>query len=159
MDDGLPRLDRTQQRQFDRFSRMGLAVRAMTDGASLLVSLPLAETPMESISGPMLPRRVVFSTVGAHQIKCLRPRALFGLPLLDIRHCANAEAVESTIRQAWRVRTRELRDTQSTLRDLGLGVTAIAENSALAFPLPGEPPNVLVMMQRLGEAILPSTGS
>jgi two-component system, chemotaxis family, chemotaxis protein CheY len=151
-------LDRMQNRQLARFERMGLAVRPMPDGLSLLVSLPLGGEPMESVSGPMLPRRVVFSTVGANQIKCLRPRAFFGLPLIDVRHCPDAASIETTIRQAWRERTNELRDSRSTLHDIGLSVESIAEGSALAFPMAGEMPNVRVVMQRLGEAILPSTG-
>ncbi len=153
-----PQLDRLQQRQSARFQRMGLAARAMPGGRSLLVSLPLGPAPFESVGGPLAIERIVFSTVGASQIKCLRPRPVFGLPLLDIRHCATASAIEARIRQAWRERTRELRETGRHLQRLSIDVRSVEGGSVLAFPLPGETPEARVLMQRLGEAILPSTG-
>jgi len=153
-----PLLERMQKRQYARFRRMGLSTRPMPGGRSLLVSLPLGPAPFESIQGPLAIERIVFSTVGPNQIKCLRPRPVFGLPLLDIRRCADAAAIESTIRQAWRDRTRELRESGRLLHRLGLDVGAIAGGSVLAFPLPGESPDTRVLMQRIGEAILPSTG-
>ncbi|MBW1882093.1 MAG: hypothetical protein JRJ58_01085 [Deltaproteobacteria bacterium] len=154
-----PQLDRIQQRQLARFQRMELRVRVMPNGHCLLVSLPLGPAPMESLSGPLAPQRVIFSTVGANKIKCLRPRALFGLPLIDIRRCADAASVEWSIRQAWRDRTRELRDSVKQLRRLGMKVKAVEEGSTLAFALPGGPADAQVRMQRLGEAILPSVGA
>ncbi len=128
-------LDRVQKRQLARFQRMGLSVRVMPGGRCLLVSLPLGPAPMQSLSGPLTPGRVIFSTVGANKIKCLRPRALFGLPLVDIRRCADAPSVEWAIRQAWRDRTRDLRDSAKQLRGLGMEVEAVEEGSGLAFPL------------------------
>jgi CheY-like chemotaxis protein len=153
-----PLLERMQQRQRARFHRMALSARPMPGGRSLLVSLPLGPAPFESIQGPFVIERIVFSTVGANHIKCLRPRPVFGLPLLDIRRCADAAAIESTIRQAWRDRTRELRESGRHLQRLGIDVGALAGGSVLAFPLPGESPDTRVLMQRIGEAILPSSG-
>jgi two-component system chemotaxis response regulator CheY len=158
MDAPHAKIDRTQNRQLGRFERMGLSARPMPDGRSLVVSLPFGPQPLESVAAAMLPRRVVFSTVGAHHIKCLTPRAFFGLPLIDIRRCADAASIEASIRQAWRERTNELTDSRAKLRDLGLDVEPIAENSALAFPLRGESSDVPIITQRLGEAILPSAG-
>jgi len=158
MDGAAPGIDRIQQRQQARFRRMGLSVRAMPDGRSLLVSMPFGSSPLASIAGPLEIGRVIFSTVGADHIKCLRPRPLFGLPQLDIRRCADTGAIEDTIRQAWRDRTRELRDSGRMLGALGVDVSAAEGGSVLGFPLPGEPPGVRVMMQRIGEAILPSAG-
>jgi two-component system chemotaxis response regulator CheY len=137
---------------------MALSARPMPGGRSLLVSLPLGPAPFESIQGPLVIDRIVFSTVGANHIKCLRPRPVFGLPLLDIRRCADAAAIESTIRQAWRDRTRELRESGRLLQRLGIDVSALAGGSVLAFPVPGESPDTRVLMQRIGEAILPSSG-
>ena len=151
-------LDRDQQRQSARFQRMGLAARPMPGGRSLLVSLPMSAPPFESVVGPLKIERIVFSTVGPNHIKCLRPRPVFGLPLLDIRRCADARAIEATIRQAWRDRTLELRATGRQLKSLGIDVGAVEGGSVLAFPLAGESPDAQVLMQRLGEAILPSTG-
>lgn len=153
-----PQLERMQQRLRARFLRMKLAARPMPDGHCLLVSLPLGPEPFESVKGPLAIERVLFSTVGANFIKCLRPRCLFGLPLLDIRRCANAKAIEATIRQAWRNRTHELRETGRLLMDLGIDVGAVEGGSVLAFPVPGESPDAQVLMQRVGEAILPSAG-
>ena len=153
-----PLLERMQQRQRARFHRMALSARPMPGGRSLLVSLPLGPAPFESIQGPLVIERIVFSTVGANHIKCLRPRPVFGLPLLDIRKCADAAAIESTIRQAWRDRTRELRESGRHLQRLGIDVSALAGGSVLAFPVPGESPDTRVLMHRIGEAILPSSG-
>ena len=150
--------DRIQQRQRARFLRMGLAPRVMAGGRSLLVALPLGPSPFESIIGPLSVGRIVFSTVGAHHIKCLRPRPMFGLPMLDIRRCSDAASIEATIRQAWRNRTRELQESARALKKLGVAVGGLEGGSVLAFPLPGEEPGTQVLMQRLGEAILPSTG-
>jgi len=153
-----PRLDRLQQRQSARFQRMSLSSRPLPGGRCLLVSLPLGPAPFESVRGPLAIRRIVFSTVGANQIKCLRPRPFFGLPLLDIRRCADAAAIENTIRDAWRIRTRELRETGRLLKELHVDVGSIEGGSVLAFPLPGESPDARVLMHRIGEAILPSAG-
>lgn len=153
-----PQLDRVQQRQYARFERMGLACRAMPGGRTLLVSLPVGSAPFESPSGPLSIERILFATVGADQIKCLRPRPVFNLPLLDIRRCADAPAIEAVIRQAWRDRTRELRETGRTLRNLGVEVGVIEGGSLLAFPLTGESPDRPVLMHRLDEAILPTAG-
>ncbi len=153
-----PQLDRTQQRQRARFDRMALTARPMPGGRSLLVSLPMGPAPFESIQGPLAINRILFSTVGPHEIKCLQPRAVFGLPLLDIRRCVDAAAIETTIRQAWRDRTRELRESGRLLKDLGIDVGAAGGGSVLSFPLPGEAPAARVLMHRVGEAILPSAG-
>ena len=153
-----PQLDRMQQRQRARFHRMALSARPMPGGCSLLVSLPLGSAPFESIEGPLLIERIIFSTVGPNHIKCLRPRPVFGLPLLDIRRCADAAAIESTIRQAWRDRTRELQQTGRLLQGIGIELSAAEGGSVLAFPVPGESPDARILMQRIGEAILPSSG-
>ncbi|MFO0689211.1 MAG: response regulator [Myxococcota bacterium] len=153
-----PQLDRVQQRQYARFERMGLACRAMPGGQTLLVSLPVTAAPFESPAGPLSIERILFATVGADQIKCLRPRPLFNLPLLDVRRCADAAAIEAVIRQTWRDRTRELRETGRTLRNLGIEVGMIEGGSLLAFPISGESPERPVLMHSLDEAILPTAG-
>ena len=153
-----PDLDRSQQRQRARFHRMGLSARPMPGGRSLLVSLPLGPAPFESVGGPLAIDRIIFSTVGANRIKCLRPRPVFGLPLLDIQHCADSKAIEAKIRQAWRERTQELREAGRLLQKLKIDVGSVEAGSVLSFPLPGESPDACVLMHRLGEAILPSAG-
>ncbi len=154
-----PQLDRVQNRQLARFERMGLRCRVMPGGRTLLVSLPVAGGPFESIADSLTIDRLLFSTVGADVIKCLRPQPFFSLPLLDIRRCADAAAIEAVVRQAWRDRTRELRDTGRTLGGLGIEVEAVAGGSLLAFALAGEPSDRPVLLHRLDEAILPTTGA
>lgn len=154
-----PQLDRVQQRQQARFERMGLTCRAMPGGRTLLVSLPIGPAPFESVTGPLSIEKLLFSTVGADQIKCLRPRPFFGLPLLDIRRCADAAAIEAVIRQTWRDRVHELRETGRTLKNLGIEVGVIEGGSVLAFPMAGESKEHPILMHRLDEAILPSAGS
>ena len=75
-----------------------LARRPTTVAA--LVSLPLGPSPFESMDGPIVIERVIFSTTGVSQIKYLRSRLVFGLPLLDIRGAKNSAAIESVIRNA-----------------------------------------------------------
>lgn len=158
MQDGPAALGRAQQRQLARFERIGLSARPMSDGRCLLVALPVGPAPFEGLGGPFSVKRILFSTVGDQTIKCLRPRPLFSLPLIDLRQCADATAIEWTIRQAWRSEMRRLRDTQETLAGLGLDVQSDETGTALAFPLPGEAPDARILVQRPGEFILPSTG-
>jgi two-component system chemotaxis response regulator CheY len=153
-----PQLDRHQERQRARFERMGLSAHPMPGGRSLLISIPMSSAPFESVSGPLSIERIIFATVGPDQIKCLRPRAVFGLPLLTVSRCADRDAVESAIRQAWRQRTNELRETGRTLKSLGIEVGAVEGASVLAFPVQGEAPSTRVLMQSIDEAILPSSG-
>lgn len=154
-----PPLDRHQERQRARFERMGLSARPMPGGRSMLISIPVGPAPFESVSGPLSIERIIFATVGPDKIKCLRPRAVFGLPLLNVQRCADSSAVEAAIRQAWRQRTNELRETGRTLKKLGMDVGAVEGASVLAFPIQGEASCTRVFMQRIDEAILPSSGS
>lgn len=155
---GPSQLGRAQQRQLDRFERLGLSAKPMSDGRCLLVALPVGPAPFETVSGPLPCKRILFSTVGDHAIKCLRPRALFGLPIIDLRQCADATAIEWAIREAWREHTRRLRACQEDLEGLGLDIQADETGSALSMPLPGESPDARVLIQRHGEVILPSVG-
>ena len=151
-------LERIQMHHQEHFSEMGLATRAMPDGRSLLVSLTLSGQPFESIAGPIAIERVVFSTVGADCIKCLRPRPLFDLPLLDIRSCQNVVAIESEIRRAFRDRMQQLQDAKRWLTSVGIESAATAGGATLFFPLPGESPDTRIFMQDRHTAILPGVG-
>jgi len=153
-----PRLDRIQQHQSARFKGMGLSVRPMADGASLLVSLPLGPAPFESIAGPLVIERIVFATVGHDRIKCLRPRPVFGLPLLDIRDCTTPTEIESVLRRAWRERTLKLRDAARWLAELGIEAKPDGGGTLLGFPLAGEAPHTQILMEDRHRAILPGTG-
>lgn len=158
MSAGEPQLDRIQQHQMARFEAMGLTARPMSDGKSLLVSLRLGPAPFESIAGPVVIEGIVFSTVGHDRIKCLRPRSVFGMPLLDIRDCKSPAAIESVLRRAWRERTQALRETTRWLADRGIDAKPNRAGTAVGFALPGESPNARILMQDPHRAILPSAG-
>ncbi|MEM9177343.1 MAG: response regulator [Myxococcota bacterium] len=141
-----------------RFGEMGLPVRAMPDGRCLLVSMPIGPAPFESSAGPLSIERIVFTTIDAGRIKCLRPRPLFGLPPLDIRDATDPAAIEAVIRGAWRDRMRDLGDAQRWLATLSIEAEWNRGGAALAFPLPGETPDARVHLNDRHEAILPSAG-
>lgn len=151
-------LGRAQKRQKSRFETLGLSVRPMSDGRCLLVALPIGPAPFETLAGPLACKKILFATVGEHAIKCLRPRALFGLPILDIQGCADPTQIEWAIRQAWREHTSQLRASKDALSEIGLEARADEGGSTLSFPLPGEAPDARVHLSAQGEAILPSAG-
>ncbi len=141
-----------------RYGDMGLAVRAMADERSLLVSLPLGPAPFESPAGPITFPRVVFATIDAGRIKCLRPRPLFGLPILDVRDAADAPSIEAVLRAAWRERVRQLGDAARWLASLSIDAEWAPGEASLAFPLPGESPDARIHLNDRHEAVLPSCG-
>jgi len=152
-------LDRIQQHHLARFQAMGLAARPMPDGRSLLVSLPAGPAPFESIAGPIAVDRIVFATVGGDRIKCLRPRPLFELPMLDIRDCGNPSAIEAAVRRAFRERMQALRAVALRLGELGLETEPNATGTLLGFPLSGESPATEILIDADQRVILPSAGS
>lgn len=153
-----PQLDRTQTFLRARFSEMGLAVRPMADGRCLLVSLPIRPVPFESLAGPIVIERVVFATVDAGRIKCLRPRSLFGLPMIDVRDARDAAGVEAEIRRAWHERMRQLQEARRWLGERSIEATPDRDGSSLAFPLPGETPDARIHLHDRHAAILPGRG-
>ena len=152
-------LDRIQQHHLARFEAMGLTARAMPDGRSLLVSLPVGPTPFESLTGPIVINRIVFATVGRDQIKCLRPRPLFELPMLDVRDCASPAAIEGAVRRVFRERMQTLRGIGERLGELSLETLPNATGTLLGFPLPGESPSTKILVDADQHVVLPSAGS
>lgn len=141
-----------------RYDGMGLALRPMADERSLLVSLPISPAPFESPAGPITIERVVFSTIDAGRIKCLRPRALFGLPILDVRDATDANGIEAILRRAWRDRIHQLTEAHRWLEGLFIETEWAPGEAALAFPLPGESPDARIHLNDRHEAVLPSCG-
>lgn len=154
-----PQLDRIQQHHLARFEAMGLQVRPMADGRSLLVSLPVGPAPFESLAGPQAIERIVFATVGDDRIKCLRPGTVFDLPMIDVRDCASPAALEAAVRIAFRERTQSLREVGRRLDALQLEAAPNAAGSCLAFPLVGESPGTRILVDAEQRLILPSAGS
>ncbi len=152
-------LDRIQQHHLARFEAMGLNARPMPDGRSLLVSLPVGPTPFESLTGPIVVTRIVFATVGSDRIKCLRPRPLFELPMLDVRDCGNPSAIEAAVRRVFRERMQALRAVGERLGELRLETEPNATGTLLGFPLSGESPSTKILVDADRRVILPSAGS
>ncbi|GEM_PF-1229156 len=153
-----PQLDRTLTFLRARYAEMGLPVRAMPDGRCLLVSLPVGPAPFESPAGPLVIERIVFTTIDAGRIKCLRPRPFFGLPIIDVRDARDATGIEAAIRRAWRERVRGLRDVERWLSGMFIESELVEGGSTLAFQLPGESPDARVHLNERQTAILPSRG-
>jgi len=150
--------DRIQRHLKARYEGLELPVRLMPDGQSLLVSMDLSPAPFESIAGPLAIKRILFATVGADLIKCVRPRSVFGLPLINVRDCKDASSLEAAIRHAWHERTRTLLDAKRWLSQIGVEATACQGASAIGFPLPGESPDTRIFLHDRHRAILPSAG-
>jgi len=153
-----PQPERAMAHLQERYGAMGLPVRAMADERSLLVSLPVGPAPFESPAGPLVVERLVFVTIDAGRIKCLRPAALFGLPILDVRDAADAVGIEAVIRRAWRERVEGLRDARQWLEGLSLETSWRRGEACLPFPLPGESPDARVYLNDRHEAVLPGSG-
>lgn len=152
-------LDRIQQHHLARFEAMGLTARPMPDGRSLLVSLPVGPTPFESLTGPIVVTRIVFATVGSDRIKCLRPRPLFELPMLDIKDCGTPSAIEAAVRRVFRERIQALRAIAKKLGELRMEAEPSATGTILGFALSGEPPSTRILIDADQHVILPSAGS
>lgn len=150
--------DRTQAFLIDRFEAMGLEVRPSSDDRSVLVSMPITETPFESLGGPISVDRIVFSTIDSGRIKCLRPRSFFALPFIDVRDARNPAAIEASIRRAFRERSRELEDAAHWLSKLGIRPRVGSGGTTLEFPLPGESPETAISLYGRTSAVLPGAG-
>lgn len=141
------------------FQAMGLSARSMPGNRCVLVSMRLGEAPFLGAAGPQRFKQVLFSTVGSDQIKCLRPRALFQLPIISIRGCTEATAIEARIRQAWRTRTAEIALVRRWLESGGTSASPIDGGSVLAFSLEGEDARTRATMIDQHRVMLPSRGA
>jgi CheY-like chemotaxis protein len=141
-----------------RLEGMGIQVRVMKGSRCALACMRISDETFDGLSGPMRIREVVFSTVGSDRIKCLRPRALFQLPILRMLDCRDATALEARIRLAWERHVEELRRTQRWLNELGAQSSAAEDDSVIAVPIAGENPNAKFISVKPGQVILPSPG-
>ena len=69
----------------------------------MIATMPLSSRSFPAIERSVRFKRVMFSTVGALHIKCLKPEALFCLPMIDIRGCESKGDIEERIRTLKRV--------------------------------------------------------
>jgi len=138
--------------------QMGIKARMMEGGRCVLASMRLQPAPFESPDGVLLIDQVMFVTVGRDRIKCLRPRALFQLPMLKTLDCRDSTSIEARIRLAWKRHLAELRSAQSWLQSIGAEVDAIEEGSVLSFPIEGGNRDARAMVIDPGRVILPGQG-
>lgn len=142
-----------------RLASMGIEARVMRGGRAALASMPLDARPFPALERSVRFERVVFATVGTHQIKCLKPEALFALPLVDVRGCASAGDLEERIRAAWRARQEELGRVFEALRSIGARASARDPDSVIRIPIEGEGDWVAARAIGSGRIVLPSRGT
>lgn len=142
----------------ERLEAMGIKARLMKGERCALASMRLGPQPFPTLDGQVRIANVVFSTVGPDRIKCLRPRALFQLPLLRIIDCRDAMSIEARIRVAWQSHLTKLREARTWLTRMGAVADADQEQSILTFQLSGEGEGVRATVVEPRRVILPGRG-
>lgn len=137
---------------------MGIRARMMDDQRCALASMRLRTVQLETLGSAIAIDQVVFSTVGRDKIKCLRPRALFHLPLIRITDCRDSTDIEAKIRLAWQRHVDELKDARHWLATIGSEVLVTDEGTALGFNIEGENRKARASMIDGQQVILPSRG-
>jgi two-component system chemotaxis response regulator CheY len=148
----------TQETVRRRLEAMGIDVTPMSGGRCLIGRMRLQRRIFETTTYPIRIEEVVFATVGADGAKCLKPRALFQLPILRIRDCQNATAIEARIHLAWQRHVTQLTRTEEWLRRIGTEFQSEEDRSLVAFSIVGEAPEARARMIDPNRAILPGTG-
>jgi len=147
-----------QQALERRLQGMGMEVQRMPDGGCLLAHMRLQNASFETSGDPLRIDAVVLATVGSEGLKCLQPRALFQLPILPLRECRDATAIEARIHLAWQQHQARLARGEAWLRQLGIPFEREADRGQLAFSLAGTDPEARARMTEPNEVILPSRG-
>lgn len=141
-----------------RLERMGMHAEVVSGGRSVLARMRLQRNVFETSANRIRIDEVVFSTVGADRAKCLRPRALFQLPLLRIADCRDATAIEARIHLAWQRHVAQLDNVEHWLRGLGVDHQMEEGRSLAAFSISGEAPDTRGRMIDTHRVILPGRG-
>ena len=147
-----------QQRFARRLDAMRIKAHLMKGGRAVLATLPLGPQPFEGVGGSQRIEGCVFATVGKDRIKCLRPRALFQLPILSVGTCGTAKDIERVIREAWRAHQTGLAAAQKWLRELGSDVEPCDGGSTLSVSISGEGHSARATWIARREIALPSRG-
>ena len=124
----------------------------------LTARMRLQRTIFETLTHPIRIDEVMFSTIGADRAKCLKPRALFQLPILRIRDCRDATAIEARIHLAWQRHVAQLRDAQAWLEQIGTSSRPDEDRSLLSFGLAGVNPEARIRLIDSHRAVLPGRG-
>jgi two-component system chemotaxis response regulator CheY len=149
---------RVQERLADRLQELGIEVELQPGGRCLLGRLPFAGDPLLTPGGPFGVAAVEFCSVGGHRIKCLRPAALFQLPLISIAGCADAAEIEARIRAAWIDLMAHSRVARETLDEAGVAVEADWNHAGLWWSLGLAVPDDHVRWLRERWVAVPSRG-
>ncbi|HBZ72689.1 MAG TPA: hypothetical protein DEP35_24325 [Deltaproteobacteria bacterium] len=142
-----------------RLVGMGLDARPVPGGRALIATLALRPEPFENLAGA--PRRfasVTFATVGDDRIKCLKPQALFHLPLIRVVDCGSPQEIETRIRTAWQVRIEALRRARRWLEKLGVEIEICEDSPVLAIPIGVEDRLSRGRVIEAGRVVLPGRG-
>lgn len=148
---------RGQKLLLRRLREMGIDARPLPGGRTLVGELRLRGAPFPSPTGPHDVRRLRFATVGPQHLKCLRPRALFHLPLVSIGGCTSADSVEDRVRAAWSRHLETLRHTAERLDELGASWVWEDDGAQLAVPLEVGP-DARARLASLRRIALPTPG-
>jgi CheY-like chemotaxis protein len=141
-----------------RLREMGIEAHPMEGGRCALARMRLQNPSFPTPSGSLQIDHITFSTVGRDRIKCLKPRALFQLPLLRIISCRDATGIEAHIHLAWQKHQQELSRARSWLESIGTHVTPDADGSILTFSITGETPEARAIAIDSTRVILPGPG-
>jgi len=141
-----------------RLAAMGIEVQWSHEGGATLATMPLSAQPFPALERSSRFERVLFATVGRHHLKCLKPAALFYLPLIDVRGCESQGDIEARIRTAWLDRIGRLGECWERLRKAGAACAARAPDSVIRVGLDGEAERFEASIVEPGELILPSRG-
>lgn len=102
---GIDSIEETEQaRILRRLETMGIRARLVPGGRCVLASMQATTRSLETLNGTLPLNEIVFATVGRDHIRCLRPQALFVLPLF-------AFSIATTSRLLKAVSTLPGRDT------------------------------------------------
>jgi CheY-like chemotaxis protein len=130
----------------------------MPDGRSVVARMRLQRPIFRTSTTPFQIDEVTFASVGSDRAKCLRPRALFQLPIFRILDCRDAIAIEARIHLAWEKHRDALTEAQSWLRSLGASCEPEEERSVLRVPLAGKDPLAHARCIAARTLILPQRG-
>ena len=148
----------TQETVRRRLAAMGIDVETMPGGRSVLARMRLQRSVFETSTNPIRVDEVVFSSVGVDRAKCLKPRALFQLPILRIADCRDATALEARIHLAWQRHIAQLENVERWLRSLAVDHRMEEGRSLAAFSIAGEAPDARARMIDAHRVILPGRG-
>lgn len=148
----------TQETVIRRLTGMGLDVEPMPGGRCVLARMRLQRNLFETTTHPIRIEEVTLASIGTDGAKCVAPRALFQLPIMRIRDCRDATAIEARIHLTWQRHISQLEDVERWLLSIGKGSLTEEDRSVVGFSLEGEADDVRARMIDPHRVILPARG-